>query len=169
MDITAHDPDDPTTLRRRVRDEPQAKARDRMRCVLLAMQGQTAPQIAEQVGRSRRFVQRWCYAYRDHGLAGLTPKPQSGRPAILSAQEREAFKARVLEGPRDSDGVCTLRGRDFVHILATEFGKPMRLSAVYVLLHSLNLSCLKPRPQHRKSDPKAQAAWVERAPFLSGK
>jgi hypothetical protein len=42
-----------------------------------------------------------------------------------------------------------------------------QLSGVYELLHRLNLSVLVPRPQHRKSDPEAQAAWLERAPFLS--
>lgn len=169
IDITAHHPDDPQTLTDRIGREPDAKARDRLRCVSLAIQGLTAPQIAERVGRSRRFVQRWCYGYRDHGFEGLIPRRQTGRPPKLSSDQEQAFKARVLAGPTDADGVCTLRGRDFVDILEHEFGTSMSLSAVYDLLHRLDLSCLKPRPQHRQSDPQAQAQWVDRAPFLSAK
>lgn len=133
----------------------------------MAIDGLTAPQIAERVGRSRRFAQRWCYAYRDAGLEGLEVKPRSGRPPILSADQQQAFKQRVLDGPTDADGVCTLRGRDFQRILEAEFGKPMSLSGVYDLLHRLNLSVLKPRPKHRKSDPEAQQRWLDDAPFLS--
>lgn len=150
----------------RIRTESDAKVRDRARCVLLAIDGMTAPQIAERVGRSRRFVQRWAYAYRDAGLGGLEVKPQSGRPPILSPPEQKAFRGRVLDGPRDEDGVCTLRGRDFQRILEAEFGKPMSLSGVYDLLHRLNLSVLKPRPRHRKADPEAQQRWLDDAPFL---
>lgn len=135
--------------------------------MLLAIDGLTAPQIADRIGRSRRFVQRWCYAYRDHGLDGLTVKPRSGRPPTLTPDEQQAFKQRVLAGPLPDDGVCTLRGRDCQRILGREFGKPMSLSGVYDLLHRLNLSLLKPRPQHRQADPQAQQRWLDDAPFFS--
>jgi len=166
IDIIAHHDDDLTTLNQRVRTEPNAKARDRARCVLLAIDGLTAPQVAERVGRSRRFVQRWCYAYRDHGLDGLAVKSRSGRPPRLTPDEQRVFKQRVLDGPTEADGVCTLRGRDFQRILEAEFGKPMSLSGVYDLLHRLNLSVLKPRPRHRQADPEAQQRWLDDAPFL---
>lgn len=63
--------------------------------------------------------------------------------------------------------MCALRGRDFIRILEDEFGVRYELSGVYDLLHRMNLSVLVPRPQHRKSDPKAMKAWVQDAPFLS--
>jgi transposase len=169
IEIIAHHDQDLTTLNQRVRSEPDAKARDRARCVLLAIDGLTAVQIAQRVGRSRRFVQRWCYAYRDGGLEGLQVKSRSGRPPILSPPQQQAFRGRVLAGPTDDDGVCTLRGRDLQRILAAEFGKPMSLSGVYDLLHRLDLSVLKPRPKHRKADPEVQQRWLDRAPFLSSK
>jgi len=134
--------------------------------VLLAIDGLTAPDIADRVGRSRRFVQRWCYAYRDHGLEGLTPKPRPGRPPMLPVDQHQAFKERMLAGPTDADGVCTLRGVDAQRILEKEFGVSYSLNGVYRLLHHLNLSVLVPRPEHRKSDPQAMEQWVERAPFL---
>lgn len=133
--------------------------------MLLAINGLTAPDIAQRVGRSRRFVQRWCYAYRDHGLCGLEPRPQTGRPPTLPRDRHAAFKQRILDGPTEQDGVCTLRGVDAQRILQEEFGVSYSLNGVYELLHRLNLSVLVPRPQHRKSDPEAMARWVQSAPF----
>ena len=43
------------------------------------------------------------------------------------------------------------------------------LDGVYDLLHRLRLSCLAPRPRHRKNDPAAVAAFADdRAPLSSG-
>ena len=90
-------------------------------------------------------------------------------PETQAPREREAeFKARMAAGPTAADGgVCVLRGRDARRILAEEFGAGYSLQGVYDLLHRLGLSCLKPRPRHRKNDPEAMARWVEGAPLLS--
>jgi transposase len=150
-----------------IRQASNAKQRDRWRAVELAIAGESTPSIIRMLGRSRGFVQRWCYAYRDGGLDAVKAQSPPGRPTRLPAEQHEAFKQRVLSGPRDEDGVCTLRGRDFIDILEREFGAAYSLNGVYELLHRLNLSVLTPRPQHRKSDEQAMEQWVERAPFLS--
>jgi len=170
IDISLRTPDDTTELQRLIRQTPNAKQRDRLRAVELAIAGEPTALIMRMLGRSRGFVQRWCYVYRDHGLTAVKPKPPSGRPPKLSAAQHEVFKQRVLSGPKpgvEGDGVCALRGRDFIRILEEEFGVRYELSGVYDLLHRLNMSVLVPRPQHRKSDPQAMKAWVRDAPFLS--
>lgn len=169
MDIALLQPDDAAELSRLIRQASDAKQRDRLRAVELAIAGKPTLEIAAVLGRSRRFVQDWCDVYRDHGLEAVTPKRQPGRPTKLPAAQHTAFKQRVLDGPRESDGVCTLRGRDFQRILEQEFGVSYQLSGVYDLLHRMGLSVLVPRPQHRKSDPEAQKQWVDRVPFLSAK
>ena len=155
---------EPAGLIRQARD---AKQRDRLRAVELAIAGEPPAGIMRMLGRSRGFVQRGCYAYRDHGLTAVSAKPPPGRPTGLPPEQHEAFRQRVLAGPTDEDGVCTLRGRDLIRILEDEFFVRYELSGVYDLLHRLNLSVLAPRPQHRKSDPVAMQRWVEDAPFLS--
>lgn len=167
IDITLHHPQDAAELKKLIQQAHNAKQRDRLRAVELAIGGETTPAIMRALGRSRGFVQRWCYAYRDHGLAAVAAKSPPGRPTKLTSSQREVFKRRVLAGPTTEDGVCALRGRDFIRILEHEFGVRYELSGVYALLHRLNLSVLVPRPQHRKSDPQAMAAWKQRAPFLS--
>ena len=150
-----------------IRDAYHAKQRDRLRAVELAIAGESTPAIMRMLGRSRGFVQRWCYAYRDHGLDAVRAQSPPGRPPTLPPAQHEAFRRRVLGGPRDEDGVCALRGRDCQRILKEQFGVVYSLNGVYDLLHRLNLSVLVPRPQHRHGDPRAQQQWVERAPFLS--
>ena len=80
--------------------------------------------------------------------------------------EYAEFKARVDAGPRPSDGVCTLRGKDVVHILESEFGVGYTLDGAYDLLHRLGYSCLTPRPVHEKNDPALVQHFKKHAPFL---
>jgi len=167
MQIQAHHPDDLEQLRQRSRQERNAKQRDRYRAVVLALEGRTAPEIAKTLARSRRFVQLWAYTYRDHGLDAIAPKRQSGCPSKLPKAQEPSFKERLLAGPTEADGVCTLRAKDIRRILQEEFGVQYSLAGVYDLLHRLGFSCLAPRPRHRKNDPAAMQQWVEQAPLLS--
>ena len=168
MNLSLHDPSDAAELRRRIAREVNAKQRDRLRAVSLALEGIDAPQIARMLGRSRRFVQDWAYAYRDGGLDAIQARRSPGRPVKLPREKEASFKARFLAGPTAGDGgVCTLRGLDAVRILKEEYGVAYTLDGAYDLLERLHLSCLRPRPRHLKNDPAAMAAWVEHAPLLS--
>lgn len=168
MVVRFHSDADQAFLKRSIRGERNALQRDRYRAVLMACEGMQADQIALQLVRARRFVQRWAYAYRDGGLAALQPKKAKGRSPTLPREQEAAFKKRFTAGPTPADGgVCTLRGTDAVRILRQEFGVAYSLRGVYDLLDRLNLSCLRPRPRHRKNDPAAMTAWLEQAPFLS--
>lgn len=171
MKIALRCPEDVDELKRRISREPSAKQRDRLRAVLGALEGRPASRIADQLDRSQDFVQRWAYAYRDGGIEALAVKRQPGRPTKLPRDQEEAFKQRLNAGPLPGadGGVCTLRGRDVVRILGQEFGAHYSLDGVYDLLARLGYSCLKPRPRHRKSDPRAMAAWKQDAPLLSKK
>jgi len=130
MQITLHHADDADALPDRIDRTPHAKQRDRLRAVQLAIEGESTPAIVRMLGRSRGFVQRWCYVYRDHGLDAGGARSPSGRPSQLTAEQQAAFKQRVLDGPTEADSVCTLRGRDFIRILEQEFGVRYELSGV---------------------------------------
>lgn len=168
MNITWRVPEDREVIQRRMAVEKNVKQRDRLRAVQLAAQGQEAPRIALMLGRSRRFVQQWVYVYRDYGLDAVRATPQTGQPRKLSTLQEDAFKARMLAGVTQADdGLCTLRGQEARHILEKEFGRQYSLGGVYALLHRLGLSCLMPRPRHRKNDPAAMEQWLREAPLLS--
>jgi transposase len=168
MNVTAHNPNDLSQLQQKVRKEINAKQRDRYRAVALALKGMKTKRIMKILERSKNFVQRWTYAYRDGGIEAIVPAVQPGRPTKLSRQQEYQFKQRRLSGPPEDDGgICTLRGIDAVQILEKEFGVKYTLYGVYDLLHRLGLSCLKPRPKHKKNDLKIMRQWQQEAPFLS--
>jgi transposase len=170
MQVTERVAGDVLELRRRIDLEKNAKQRDRLRAVALALEGEQAPRIARMLGRSRRFVQEWVYVYRDGGLEAVKATPQSGQPVKLPFEDQARFQKRLAAGPASTDeGLCTLRGKDAQRILEQEFGKKYTLSGVYKLLHRLGFSYLAPRPVHRKNDPAAMAQWLVNAPLLSRK
>lgn len=136
--------------------ELRADRAKRLRTVLLAKQGFTAPEIATCTGFSRRMVQKWVERYNGEGLVGLETKSGRGRKPPLTPEQEEQLQQRLDAGPLPEDGVCTLRGQDVRRILEREFGQLRCLSAVYGLLHRLGFSSLVPRPQHPEADPAAQ-------------
>ena len=166
MRVTERQAGDVAELARRAKAEPRAGLRDRYRAVLMALDGDGAPAIARTLARSRRHVQDWVYAYRDGGIDGLRPRPRPGRPTKLPRGREAELRARLDAGPIASDGVCTLRGRDVVRILAAEFGVGYTLDGAYDLLHRLGYSCLTPRPMHEKNDPAAAEQFKHDAPLL---
>ena len=169
MDITELQPGDLQRIAQKARRENNAKQRDRYRAVAMAIEEIGTQAIMEKLDRSKNFVQRWSYAYRDGGIDAITVKPRSGRPVKLSPENEQTFKQRITNGPHDTDRTCTLRGKDAMTILKKEFGVKYSLPGVYALMHRLGLSCMKPRPQHRKNDPEKMQQWLEEAPFLSAK
>lgn len=170
MDIQERVAGDVEALKGRIRGERGAEQRDRYRVVILAIEGLETQEIQQHTGRSRGFVQRWVYAYRDRGIEGVLARSRGGSKPRLPRETQSKFIERFKAGPTDQDGgVCRLSGKDARRILEKEFGVRYTLNAVYELLHRNGLSCLRPRPKHRKSDPEAQRQWLERAPLLSRK
>lgn len=152
-------------LKRLERVEKDADRARRLRVVILACEGWTAPAVAMAVGLSRRICQRWVARYNEQGLAGLDDQRGGEKRLPLTPDEVASFRERLACGPTAEDEVCSLRGKDFQRILAEEFGLLRSLPAVYWLLHRLGYSYLRPRSRHRKSDPAACAefrrAWPE--------
>jgi transposase len=151
-------------LKRLERGEKDAGYAKRLRTVILAMEGWTAPAIAMAVGLSRRVCQQWVYRFNAQGLAGLADQ-RGRRPTSPLTPEQEAeIRRRLDAGPTAADGVCSLRGADVRRLLQQEFGVQRSLAGVYHLLHRLGYSYLRPRPRHRKADLEAQGQFVRELP-----
>lgn len=146
------------------RDELDAAKARRLRIIILALKGYTAPSIAMSLGPSRRICQRWVQRYNESGLAGLEDRRGQEARAPLTPEQEAELRRRLDAGATDEDRVCSLRGRDIQNVLASEFGLLRSLAGVYHLLHRLGYSYLRPRPRHRRADPEAQAAFVRALP-----
>lgn len=166
MDIVERKRGDRRRLARLIAKESDAMQRDRLRSVLLVLQGRQALEVADVLGRSRRFVQRWAYAYRDGGIEAVRGRTAPGRQRRLSPEQEARFVQRVKAGATPRDGVASLRGPQIQGILDREFGKTFSLNGIYKLLNRHGFVCLKPRPRHPRQDPAAAKAFKRRAPFL---
>jgi transposase len=162
MDVCGHLPLE--ELVRLERIEKDATRSKRLRIVILAIGGYTAPAIAMSVGLSRRICQRWVARYNAEGLDGLEDRRGQEPEPTLTPQQEQQVCQRLEAGPRPEDQVCSLRGVDMQRILATEFGVQRSLPAVYHLLHRLGYSYLRPRPRHRRADPHAQEEFKRTLP-----
>lgn len=151
-------------LKQRERAEKDAGQSKRLRVVILAMEGWTAPAVAMAVGLSRRVCQEWVYRFNEQGLAGLEDQRGRQPSSPLTPEQQQQIRQRIEAGPTPQDGVCSLRGADVRRFLEREFGLTRSLAAVYHLLHRLGYSYLRPRPRHRKADPDAQAAFIRELP-----
>jgi transposase len=166
MHIFERQSGDVIQLRSLARKQHNAEQRDRLRVVILAIQGLETEQIQHHVDRSRGFVQRWAYAYRDGGIAALQAKPKPGRSPRLPREREAELSARLDAGVTSEDRVCTLRGKDIQRILEQSFGVRYSLNGVYDLLDRLGYSSLAPRPRHEQNDPKVIEEFQRRAPLL---
>lgn len=141
-----------------------AHLQERIKAVILGLEGETAEEIADHLLRSRNWAQWWIYRFRDYGIEGLFDKPRSGTPPKLTPAQIPNFIARILSGPKTEDHVTVFMGKDFQRILKEEFDTELCLSSCYELLHRVGFSCLIPRPKHEKNDPKKMKEWLEEAP-----
>ena len=161
MEVSLHRPRDLSALRERMRKESNAKQRDRYRAVVLALEGMMEPEIRLRLGRSRGFIQRWVYAYRDRGIDGLKAKKPHGQPPKLP-RHREAELKSLLDQPD-----APRRGQDVAALLRKHFGVAYSVRGALLLLHRLGYAPLKPRPVNPKKRPGAEQQWREEAPLLS--
>ncbi len=151
-------------LERLEREETNAARAKRLRMVILALNGYTAPAIAMSLGPTRRICQRWVRRYNECGLAGLDDRRGTHPRSPLSAEQEAAVRQRIESGPTAKDEVCSLRGQDIQRILAEEFSVLRSLASVYQWLHRWGFSYLRPRPRHRRADPAAQAQFRQELP-----
>lgn len=168
MQVTERRVGDLSKLRALARREPHAEQRDRLLAVVKAIEGRETLAIAEALSRSRAFVQRWVYAYRDRGIEAIAARKPGGDRSKIKGVMAERLKARLDAGPTPADKVCVLRGRDVQRIAKQELGADVSLTTVYRTLQRIGYSCLSPRPRHEKQDLEAQRQFREvSAPLLS--
>ena len=82
-------------LKRLEHMEKDADRARRMRIVILAVEGWTAPAVAMAVGLSRRICQRWVARYNQEGLAGLDDRRGREPQLPLSPEQEQVFRRRL--------------------------------------------------------------------------
>jgi transposase len=124
--------------------------------------GHSCNATAQIFGYTASPVHDWVHRFNAEGLDGLVDKPRSGRPPFLSADQEEAFKARIRAAP--PEGRATWNANTIQALLKNEFSAEYTESGTYFLLHRVGMEWLVPRPRHPASDLVAQEAFKKTSP-----
>ena len=135
-------------------------ARGIHRC-LLSVQGQTTGQIAQGLQVDRTRVHAWIGAWNDYGDEGLREGHRSGRPALLSAPQREHL-ADILDSGPVAHGLNTGVWTSPLSAprIAEEFDVSCHPGHVRRLLKQLDFSGQRPKTRLVQADPQKQNRWI---------
>lgn len=131
--------------------------KEKQRFLILAnlQDGKKQADIADMFKISLSTVKRTVRRFKEHGPCGLNDRPRSGAPVKLPYSEHEDFKAYILHLQQEMPG-GRLTGYDVQEILLNERDTACSLSAVYNLMHRLNLSWISCRSRRPEQDEQVQ-------------
>lgn len=140
--------------------ERDGQHRMRLHALWLLRRGKQLWDVADLLGVSARAVQNWVEWYRDGGLAEVRrhrlggAAPGAGAQPKLCSAQQEALRGYAR------GGMCR-RVADAQAWVRDQFGVTYSYWGMWRLLRRLKLRPKVPRPQARKAEPAAQAAWRE--------
>lgn len=164
--LVVHWQDSAETLQERYLQEAHGPTRTRLHALWLVRTGRPLKEVAAVLGVTSRALQNWVQWYREGGLLELQRHPLGGRrtptqACRLSPAQQEALRQWTREGR------C-FRVADAQEWVQQQYGVSYSYWGMWELLHRLGLRPKRPRPQHKRADPRAQAAWREGAPEGAG-
>jgi transposase len=122
--------------------------------------GHSYRSVAEEVEASLSSIVRWQQSYQQEGTKGLRPRASPGRPALLSAKQKEKVVQILVRGPLAAGyqtDLWTLRR--IREVIAREFGIRYSLANCWKLMRALGWSCQKPEKRARERNEAAIRRW----------
>ena len=156
-------------LQDEIRRSPDSRYDHRLHGLLLVAQGMSCRKVADVLGDSPRTVEYWVHRFEDDGFGALNDKERTGRPARLSAKEREQVEVALRRSPADYGLPAQLwDGPLLSAFLQKQLGVNLKVRQCQRLFRQLGFRLRKPRPQVAKSDPHLQAV-VKKTPRTGGR
>jgi transposase len=149
------------TLRQAAQTDKAPRVALRLQAIMLSVQQQTTGQIAQGLQVDRTRVHAWIGAWNEYGAEGLLEGHRSGRPAQLSATQREQLADILDSGPVAyglNTGVWT--SPLLAQIIKEEFAVSYHPGHVRHLLKQMNFSVQRPKTRLVQADPKKQNRWI---------
>lgn len=148
-------------LRQEAQSDKAPRVALRLQAIMLSVQGQTTGQIAQGLQIDRTRVHAWIGAWNEHGADGLLEGHRSGRPARLSAAERERLADILDSGPVAyglNTGVWT--SPLIAQVMKEELAVRYHPGHVRRLLGQMDFSVQRPKTRLVQADPKKQNRWI---------
>jgi transposase len=144
----------------RPKGSPEQLEVRRRRAMALLDQGNSPAEVARRVGCHPSSVIRWRDAKKRGGDAALQAKPAGGRPAKLTAEQKEKLVRCLLEGPLAHGYRTDLwTTRRVAQLVERKFGVRYHRDHVGRLLHALGWSHQKPDRRALQRDERTIEEW----------
>jgi putative transposase len=136
----------------------------RLQAVVLNSEGRTSGELAQILKASRSRVSEWLSVYEAYGVEGLLEGYRSGRPPLLTAEQRTQL-GDILDSGSVACGLDTglWTSPMVAWLIEREFGAAYHPGHVRKLLHGLGFSVQRPRRVLARADAGAQDRWHRRA------
>ena len=130
----------------------------RLLALALVLEGASRETAARLNGMTRQTLRDWVHHHNAEGIDGLRSGTGSGRPPLLTVEQRGELKALVLAGPDlERHGVVRWRCVDLCREVERRFGVLVCEQTMGKWLRQLDLTRLQPRPSHPRKDVEAGA------------
>ena len=139
---------------------PEQLEKRRRRAIQLLKRGHNLPATAHVVKASVSSVFRWWHSYRRTGLNGLRPRPASGRPARLSASQKQRLIRLLVKGPLAAGYSTELWTLERIaRLIQKHFAVTYHPCHVWKVMDALGWSCQKPEHRARQRDEGEIVRW----------
>ena len=140
--------------------KPQTLEKRRRLAIRLLKQDRTYRSVAQELNASLSSVVRWHQAYRKRGRTGLNPRPNTGRPCLLSNTQKKTLVHLLVKGPMEagySTDLWTLKR--IGQVVRKNFGVCYCIGSLWNLMNHLGWSAQKPQKRARERKEKAIRHW----------
>jgi transposase len=146
----------------RPQGSPAELERRRLRAIELLERDVPVHVVADRLGVDRRSVRRWKRAFRLGGRERLQARPVPGRPARLTARQRQTLVQWILKGPEAAGYRTALwTCRRIAHLVQRRWGVTYHPDHIGRLLRACGLSPQRPQPIAQERNDARIRHWVQ--------
>ena len=138
---------------------PRQHAFVRMKAIHTLLRGIDHATVAAVFDVTRETLNRWIKNFNDKGVDGLIDAPRSGRPADISAEQKQCYR-ELIEHP-DQAGQAHWTAKKFHGYLREQLDHEVGYRTVVRWLHEEGFRLKVPQPWPDRQDEAAREAFVE--------
>ena len=147
-------------LKKEAEQDGEYRVAKRIHAVLLNSSGITAGKIANTLILSRSSVSKWLSEYKQYGLESLLESHRSGRPPLLSPQNKVTLSDIIDSGPVAYGYTGSVWMAKMVsNVIWQQFGVKYSEQHVRRILRDLGFSVQSPTRSLMMANPAAKEKW----------
>ncbi len=137
--------------------ERNTKAKIRLLAAIFRKEGKTYDEIGQTLKYPLTTIRDWLILIHIEGLSRKADIKQTGKPKRLTDEQIKKLKPILLKSPQEQGFPFIIWTTKLViQLIQKLYNVSYKPLQVRRILHSLGLSCQKPRPTHKKASKKAQ-------------